>query len=50
MRENRVTEVKRVPVEKAFGRKPVGSPPERVNPAPQPQNLPQSQGSNPPSR
>jgi len=31
----RVTEAKRVPVEKALGRGPVGPPPARVNPAPQ---------------
>jgi len=31
----RATETKRVPVEKALGRKPIGRPPARVNPAPE---------------
>ena len=33
----RATETKRVPVEKALGRKPIGRPPARVNPAPETQ-------------
>jgi len=36
-RAQRVTEATSVPVEKAVGRKPVGPPPVRVNPAPQTQ-------------
>lgn len=35
VRAARVTEVKRVPVEKAAGRQPTGGPPARVNPAPE---------------
>lgn len=37
-RATRVTEAKGVPVEKAVGRKPIGPPPPKVNPAPQTQN------------
>jgi len=36
-RATKPTETKRVPVEKAIGRKPIGPPPARVNPAPQTQ-------------
>ncbi len=36
-RPQRVTEAKSIPVEKAAGRKPIGPPPVRVNPAPQTQ-------------
>ena len=43
-RATRVTEAKRVPVEKALGRKPIGPPPARVNPAPQ-THTPQSPSS-----
>jgi hypothetical protein len=38
-----VTEAKGVPLEKAAGRSPVGSPPAKVNPAPQTSNSPGTQ-------
>lgn len=37
VRAQRITEAKGVPVEKTVGRKPIGPPPLRVNPAPQTQ-------------
>src|SRR5207247_9551124 len=44
-RATRLTEAKRVPVEKAIGSKPIGPPPARVNPAPQTQTTSNSSSS-----
>ena len=44
----RVTEAKGVPLEKAVGRGPVGSPPAKVNPAPETSNSSDTQSQSAP--